>query len=421
MLEIEQKFARADFPDLVAKLAALGADVPQTHVEEDHYFNAPDRDFARTGEAFRLRRVGQANLLTYKGPKKPGPVKVRAELEIALPDGEGAAREHQALLVHLGYRPVAVVRKTRQSYPLEWRGRSFTVCLDDAEGLGRFAEVETLADADASAEVAALAAELGLVHHEPRSYLGMVLEKPSPRETAVVRTCADLQAAMREARRQGRSVGFVPTMGALHAGHASLVAAARRNCEFVVVSVFVNPSQFGPAEDLSRYPRPFDADLALCRAEGADLVFNPPVEEVYPPGFRTWCRVEGLEDVLEGASRPGHFRGVATVVLKLLNLVGPCRLYLGEKDAQQLLVLRTMIRDVAVPAEVVPCPTVREQDGLALSSRNVYLDPAQREGAVVLSRALDAARAAFAAGERSAARLRSAMEAVIGAEAGASI
>ena len=425
MLEIEQKFARADFPALAARLAELGADAPQTHAEDDLYFNAPDRDFARTDEAFRLRRVGPLNFLTYKGPKRAGPAKSRIEAEVALPDGDRAAQEHEALLLHLGYRRVAVVSKTRRSHPLRWRGRTFTVCLDEVAHLGRFAEVEALApegEGEAAAgAVVALAQELGLDVPEPRSYLGMLLGLPRPRETAIARTCEALRAALREARRGGQSVGFVPTMGALHAGHASLIEASRRQDGFVVVSVFVNPSQFGPHEDLSRYPRPFEADLGLCRAAGADLVFHPSPEEIYPPGFRTWCRVEGLEEVLEGASRPGHFRGVATVVLKLLNLVGPCRLYLGEKDAQQLRIVRQLVRDLAVPAEVVACPTVREPDGLALSSRNTYLDAVQRAGAAVLSRALEAARSAYAAGERDAAKLRAAMRDVIGAEAGASI
>jgi pantoate--beta-alanine ligase len=226
---------------------------------------------------------------------------------------------------------------------------------------------------------------------------------------AVVTTVADLRRAVTAARGAGQSVGLVPTMGALHAGHASLIDLARAENGFVVVSIFVNPTQFGPHEDLARYPRPFERDLDVCRRHGADLVFAPTVEEMYPAGFRTFVAVTGLEDVWEGASRPGHFRGVAAVVLKLLNQCRPDRAYFGQKDAQQARIVRQLVRDLDVPVEVRIGPTVREPDGLALSSRNVYLDPAQREQAPVLWRALERARERIAAGERDAEAVRRAL------------
>src|SRR4051812_33209542 len=194
-------------------------------------------------------------------------------------------------------------------------------------------------------------------------------------------------------------------MGALHAGHASLLRAARAETGFVVASVFVNPTQFGPAEDLSRYPRPFEKDLELCRAEGVDLVFHPEPAEVYPPGFCTSVEVGGLQDVLCGASRPGHFRGVATVVLKLFLTVQPDVAYFGQKDAQQVQLIKRMVADLNVPVRLRVCPTVREPDGLALSSRNAYLDPEQRRQAVVLAQALEEAKRLVGAGERGAARV----------------
>ncbi|MDE2291790.1 MAG: pantoate--beta-alanine ligase, partial [Elusimicrobia bacterium] len=174
-------------------------------------------------------------------------------------------------------------------------------------------------------------------------------------------------------RRRGERVGFVPTMGALHSGHLSLIRRARRENARVVVSIFVNPTQFGPKEDLRRYPRPFRRDAALCRTAGADALYHPSPAGMYPPGFATFAEVAGLSEVLCGASRPGHFRGVATVVLKLLNQVRPDRLYLGEKDFQQLTLLRRLVRDLDLPVSVVGCRLVREPDGLALSSRNAYL------------------------------------------------
>jgi pantoate--beta-alanine ligase len=428
MLEIEQKFVASDFPSLRARLEGLGAKGPERHTESDRYFNGPDRDFARTGEAFRLRSVGERNMYTFKGPKRQGPVKVRRELEIDLPPGEEAASRHAELLGMLGYRYVATVTKTRDNYSLAWKGREFTVCLDDAEKVGTFAEVELLAEESeanaAAAAVAELARELGLTRHEPRSYLTMLLQitaKEQARQPLVVRTVPELRAAVAEARRQGKSVGFVPTMGALHAGHRSLIEASRSRDECVVVSIFVNPAQFAPQEDLSRYPRPFEADLALCAAAGTDIIFHPAPEVVYPPDFRTWCEVTGLQDVLEGASRPGHFRGVATVVLKLFNMAGPDRAYFGQKDGQQVRIIQQMVKDLDVPVEVVVLPTVREQDGLALSSRNVYLDPTQRAASFVLSWALSQAEAAFRSGEHDAAALTALMADAIAATPGAAL
>lgn len=211
-------------------------------------------------------------------------------------------------------------------------------------------------------------------------------------------------------------VGFVPTMGYLHEGHAELIRRARAECGVVAVSVFVNPTQFGPNEDLSRYPRDLERDLALAGGAGADVLFHPEAAAMYPPGHATTVRVEGVSGPPEGESRPGHFDGVATVVLKLLNLVGPDRAYFGEKDWQQLAVVRRMVRDLSVPVEIVGVPTVREASGLALSSRNSYLTAGQRERAGVLSRALRAVQAAAAAGERDTAALRQAGLAVLAGE-----
>jgi pantoate--beta-alanine ligase len=430
MLEIEQKYAGADFARIEERLRAWGADAPEVHDEADHYFNAPDRDFARTGEAFRLRRIGAKNFLTFKGPRRATAIKIRRELEIPLPDGAEAARQHAELLQMLGYRPVAVVSKRRTSYTLQRGGLNVVVCLDDVAELGRFAEVEVLAPDEqveqASAVLTELAAELNLSAVEKRSYLTLLLEtraakpgdRPPPR---IVTTVDDLRDAIGEARRQGLTVGLVPTMGALHEGHLSLIRAARSRNDFVAVSVFVNPTQFGPHEDLARYPRPFDDDVRQCAAAGVDLIYHPPVEEMYPPGFRTWVEVTGLQDVLEGASRPGHFRGVATVVLKLFHQVRPDRAYFGQKDAQQARLIQQMVRDLDVPVEVVVCPIVREADGLALSSRNRYLEPDQRQRATALHRALTAAADLFRCGERDAAVLQDAMRRVITDTPGATL
>lgn len=210
--------------------------------------------------------------------------------------------------------------------------------------------------------------------------------------------------------------GFVPTMGYLHEGHLSLIRRARAENDHVAVSIFVNPTQFGPHEDYNRYPRDLERDLRLLEPLQVDLVFVPSVEEMYLPGFQTWVIVEELSRPLEGASRPGHFRGVATVVAKLFNIVQPDRAYFGQKDAQQAVVIRRMVRDLNFPVEIVVCPTVREPDGLALSSRNTYLNPQERQAATVLFRALQAAKARYEAGERDGERLREAMREVLRGE-----
>lgn len=202
-------------------------------------------------------------------------------------------------------------------------------------------------------------------------------------------------ANFRRVRAPLTRLGFVPTMGYLHEGHLSLVRRARAECSTVAVSIFVNPTQFGEGEDLANYPRDRKRDLHLLYKEHVDLVFIPLVDEIYPPGHTTSVQVETMTDVLEGAARPGHFRGVATVVCKLLNIVQPWRAYFGQKDAQQVVVIETMVRDLNMPVEIVTVPTVREPDGLAMSSRNVYLAPHERQAATVLSRALSAARDRF--------------------------
>ena len=214
----------------------------------------------------------------------------------------------------------------------------------------------------------------------------------------------------------GGPFGLVPTMGALHAGHASLVSRARSECRSVGVSIFVNPSQFGPGEDYKSYPRPVERDLALLESLGADVVWMPRPESIYPPGYRTWVEVAEITEPLEGQSRPGHFRGVATIVARLLNSFTPDRAYFGQKDAQQVAVLRRMVRDLDFPVEVVVCPTVREPDGLAMSSRNAYLNPEERKAAAVLYRALTAAKEKYDQGERNAESLRSTMRAVLRSE-----
>ncbi len=231
-----------------------------------------------------------------------------------------------------------------------------------------------------------------------------------------MRVAASVQQ-MRDLRRaMAGGVGLVPTMGYLHEGHLSLVRAARAQDGHVVVSIFVNPTQFGPGEDYERYPRDSERDLSLLRDEGVDAVFMPSVGELYPEGASTFVEVEGLTEVLEGAHRPGHFRGVTTVVAKLFEIVQPARAYFGRKDAQQLLVVRRMARDLRFDVEIAGLPTVREPDGLALSSRNAYLSPEEREAAPVLSRALGRARELFAGGERDAERLREAMRSLIAGE-----
>ncbi len=227
----------------------------------------------------------------------------------------------------------------------------------------------------------------------------------------VVHTIAEARAVRRALP---GTWGFVPTMGYLHEGHLSLVRRARAENDRVAVSIFVNPTQFGPHEDYARYPRDLERDLRLLEPLGVDLVFIPSVEEMYPPGFQTWVIVEEVSRPLEGASRPGHFRGVATVVAKLFNILQPDRAYFGQKDAQQTVVIRRMVQNI--PVEIVICPTVREPDGLAMSSRNTYLNPEERRAATVLFRALQAAKVRYEAGERDAERLREAMREVIRAE-----
>jgi pantoate--beta-alanine ligase len=219
----------------------------------------------------------------------------------------------------------------------------------------------------------------------------------------ILRTVVELRAWSREKRKDGgNTIGLVPTMGALHAGHASLIRAARAACSHVAVSIFVNPTQFGPKEDYARYPRSFELDCALAEAEGAGVIFAPAVEEMYPAGATTFIEVAGLSDRLDGASRPGHFRGVATVVAKLLIAAEPGRAYFGQKDAAQVAVIRRMAADLRLATEIVVCPIVRDADGLALSSRNAYLRREEREQALVLSRAVRRVEALVAAGERSA-------------------
>ena len=229
----------------------------------------------------------------------------------------------------------------------------------------------------------------------------------------VVTTLPELRRARRGLP---EPVGFVPTMGYLHQGHLSLVRMARRECASVVVSIFVNPTQFGPNEDYTQYPRDLPRDLALLEKEGVDLVWTPTPEVMYPEGFQTWVTVEKLTQVLEGAHRPGHFRGVTTVVTKLFNAVQPQRAYFGQKDAQQARVIQQMTRDLNLPIAIIVGPTVREPDGLALSSRNTYLNPQERQAATVLYRALSAARRAFEQGERDAETLRRIMLEVLAQE-----
>ncbi len=233
----------------------------------------------------------------------------------------------------------------------------------------------------------------------------------------ILHTVAELRQWSREVRNDGgNTIGLVPTMGALHAGHASLIRAARESCGYTAVSIFVNPTQFGPNEDYARYPRTFEDDCVLAQAEGADVVFAPTVEELYPPGAATFVEVEGLGNRLDGASRPGHFRGVATVVAKLLIASEADFAYFGQKDAAQIAVLRRMVTDLRLPAEIVVCPIVREPDGLALSSRNLYLSPAERTQALALSRAIRQVEALVNAGERRSGALIEAARLVFAAE-----
>jgi pantoate--beta-alanine ligase len=221
----------------------------------------------------------------------------------------------------------------------------------------------------------------------------------------ISKTIDDLREACRAERRHGKRLGLVPTMGALHEGHLSLVRAAKTRCEIVVVSIFVNPIQFGPNEDLAKYPRNFERDRELLEGEGIDFLFTPSAEEMYPPGGVTYVAVEGLSDKLCGRSRPGHFRGVTTVVAKLFHIVEPDLAFFGQKDAAQATIIRRMVRDLNMPVEIVVCPIVRERDGLAMSSRNAYLDSPQRKSALVLCRSLAEVQKRFNEGERKAANL----------------
>lgn len=232
----------------------------------------------------------------------------------------------------------------------------------------------------------------------------------------ILRTCAELRAWSREQRRNGHSVGLVPTMGALHEGHASLIRAARRSTQAVAVSIFVNPTQFGPNEDFARYPRAFEADCALAEKEGVSAVFAPPVEEMYPAGASTFVEVEGLSERLDGKSRSGHFRGVATVVAKLFIASEADRAFFGQKDAAQVAVLRRMTADLRLGTKILVCPIVRDADGLALSSRNVYLSAEERARALALSRAIGNAEAEFAAGERDAPAVMASARRILAAE-----
>ncbi len=234
----------------------------------------------------------------------------------------------------------------------------------------------------------------------------------------IIRSIPEMQEQSEAWRRAGERIGFVPTMGFLHEGHLSLMRIARKHSSRLVASIFVNPTQFGPNEDFSRYPRDFERDEALCRAEGVDALFYPEAAEMYAPDFSTWVTEESLSKPLCGASRPGHFRGVCTVVTKLFLAVAPHTAVFGRKDAQQALVIRRMVRDLNFPIEIVIGPIVREPDGLAMSSRNAYLSPDERQRALALSRGLRKAEAAYEAGERRAAALRGIVEAEIAASQG---
>ena len=229
-------------------------------------------------------------------------------------------------------------------------------------------------------------------------------------------TISEVRAARREARDGAKILGLVPTMGALHEGHLSLVRAAKAQCDVATVSIFVNPTQFGPTEDLAKYPRQFERDCALLEKEGVDILFAPTVEEIYPRGNVTWVTVEGLSDKLDGRSRPVHFRGVTTVVAKLFNIIEPDVAFFGQKDAAQLAIIRRMVRDLNFPVEIVACPIVREADGLAMSSRNAYLSGEERSRAIVLHRSLEEAEKRFRAGERNSNRLISAARELISSE-----
>lgn len=232
----------------------------------------------------------------------------------------------------------------------------------------------------------------------------------------VVTTIPEVRAALGTSRVAGTTLGFIPTMGALHAGHLSLVRAAKTACNRIAVSIFVNPTQFGPNEDYAKYPRTFEADCAALNREGVDLLFAPSAEEMYPAGASTFVDVEGVSDRLDGVSRPGHFRGVATVVAKLFHIIAPDKAFFGQKDAAQVAVLRKMVRDLNFPLELIVCPIVREPDGLAMSSRNRYLSPSERKQALVLTRALGEVEWLAASGATESTALIAAAQAVLASE-----
>jgi pantoate--beta-alanine ligase len=232
----------------------------------------------------------------------------------------------------------------------------------------------------------------------------------------IIRTISWMKETVRQARAENHFVGLVPTMGALHEGHLSLIRRARGDCSRVYASIFLNPTQFGPNEDLSKYPRTFERDVEQLTDAGVDILFAPDAKEIYPAGFRSYVNVEGLSERLEGKSRPGHFRGVATVVLKLFEIMQPQFAYFGRKDAQQVRILQQMATDLNLNVEIVVCPIVREPDGLALSSRNTYLNPEERRAATALRRALDEARREFDAGTRDALQLQTTIRRVLSNE-----
>lgn len=234
----------------------------------------------------------------------------------------------------------------------------------------------------------------------------------------VVEQIAEVREVVRASRQRGSKIGFVPTMGALHSGHVSLMEEARRDCEFVVVSIFVNPIQFGPREDLAKYPRPFENDVALCRQAGVGLIFHPQPATIYPSGFTTQVEVTGLSNVWEGTQRPGHFNGVTTVVMKLLNIVQADVTYFGRKDFQQQLIVKRMCRDLDWPYAIQTCATIRDPDGLAKSSRNVYLSPEERQSGLALSRALFHVRDQILAGQRDLLQLRQQMRQILDSTSG---
>jgi len=232
----------------------------------------------------------------------------------------------------------------------------------------------------------------------------------------IIRTISWMKETVRQARAENHVIGFIPTMGALHEGHLSLIRRARVDCSRVYASIFLNPTQFAPNEDLSRYPKTFESDVEKLTAAGVEVLFAPEINEIYPPGFRTYVNVESLSERLEGRSRPGHFRGVATVVLKLFEIVQPQFAYFGRKDAQQVRILQQMATDLNLNVEIVVCPIVREGDGLALSSRNTYLNSEERRAATVLQRALDEARRELNAGTRDALQLQTALRKILSNE-----